>query len=761
MNEERPEEIRVLFVEDLEVDAERALHQLKRAGVSCVSRRVETEKTLVDALRDFEPTIILSDFSLPQFDGLSALDIVRRHAPTVPFLFVSGTIGEERAINALRAGAVDYVLKENLVRLAPAVTRAIAEAKAGMARRRQEIQIARLNRVLRMLSGVNGLVLRIRDRAELFRETCRLAVSVGGYTAAIVAAKAPGKTLAQPLACSAADERMTESLRNHAAETACSDAGIIGSAIRTGKECIRNSAADPTAKPQLMPSAAGAAAFSEIVLPLLVDNTAIAALALTTHSSNAVGEDELFMLREIAGNLSFGLQYLQRDTKARFLSHFDPQTGLSKRPLFCERVQRLLDVPSSRASRYSIVVMDVERLTLINDSFSRRTGDLLLQHIADRLKRHLPQTEHIAHFGGGTFALVIPQDQQPEEALGIAVVRQCEKMFGDVFQIEGKSIPVTVRTAIAMWPEDGTNATELVHNAEAALRYAHGSRERHVRYNAAALSRSVGQMALEHRLRFALERQEYELHYQPKVNVITRRIQGVEALLRWRSPEDGLVQPDTFLPVLESTGLIVQVGDWVVKQAAMDCQNWRRAGLPPVRVAVNIATAQLRHVEFEREFMEAVNSWSGKSWGLDIEITEGMLQEDSPSEIKLLKRLRDAGIRIAVDDFGTGYSSLSRLASLPVDTLKIDRSFVSQMRGASSGSSLVKTIIALAKAFNMTTVAEGVESQEQLDLLWHMGCDQSQGFLHSPALTANEIAHVMKHGKGVLLHAAEDLDTTH
>jgi EAL domain-containing protein (putative c-di-GMP-specific phosphodiesterase class I) len=281
-----------------------------------------------------------------------------------------------------------------------------------------------------------------------------------------------------------------------------------------------------------------------------------------------------------------------------------------------------------------------------------------------------------------------------------------------------------------------------------------------VRYNAAALARSVGQLALEHRLRFALERQEYELHYQPKVNVITRRIQGVEALLRWRSPEDGLVSPGTFLPLLESTGLITQVGDWVVKQAARDCESWMRAGLPPVRIAVNVAPAQLRQPDFEHSFTEAMRSWSGKRWGLDIEITEGMLQEDSPAEIKVLKRLRDTGVGIAIDDFGTGYSSLSRLAALPIDTLKIDRSFVSMMRGGSSGSSLVKTIISLARTFNMTTVAEGVETQEQLDLLWHLGCNQSQGFLHSPAMTADEMAHVLKHGKGVLLHAAEEGDNT-
>jgi EAL domain-containing protein (putative c-di-GMP-specific phosphodiesterase class I) len=268
----------------------------------------------------------------------------------------------------------------------------------------------------------------------------------------------------------------------------------------------------------------------------------------------------------------------------------------------------------------------------------------------------------------------------------------------------------------------------------------------------------VGQLALEHRLRQALERQEFELFYQPKVNVVTRRIQGAEALIRWRNPEEGLVVPAVFLPLLEATGLIVPVGEWVVQQAARDCQQWMALGLPPVRVAVNIATAQLRHPDFEPSFLRAVRPWSSKLWGLDIEITEGALQEDCVTEIKKLKRLRECGIKIAIDDFGTGYSSLSRLAALPIDTLKIDRCFVGQSLGSQSGSSVVKTIIALARAFNMNTVAEGVEKQEELDFLWHMGCDQSQGYLHSRAVTAAEFGELLQHGKGLLIQPAEHID---
>ncbi|MET0281937.1 MAG: EAL domain-containing protein [Steroidobacteraceae bacterium] len=753
--------VRVLFIEDLEVDMERALYQLKRSGLVCEWRRVETRQALLEALDQFEPDIILSDFSLPQFDGMSALKLVREHQPDVPFVFVSGTIGEERAIAALHGGAVDYVLKENMARLAPAVRRALGDAQVSGDRRRQEALIARLNRVLRMLSGVNGLVLRIRDRTELLREVCRLAVSAGGYAAAVAASKVPGLPTIQPVAWSGIDDRLTRDLCAYVAESAMSESGVVGRVVRTGKEFVCNNTGDVEETAQFDALMIRAGLLSVVVLPLVVDSTCIGVLLLAARDSDVVGEEEMQMLREVAGNLSFGLQYLQRDTRARFLSHFDAQTGLAKRSLFCERVQRMISRDQVRKPHYAVVVIDIERLSVINDSFGRRTGDLLLQHVADRMKRHFPQTDQIAHFGGGTFAALRAQGLRTDEEIRAVAQQQSQKLFGEPFRIEGNTIPVTVRAGFALCPEHGTDATVLVQNAEAALRLARISGEQQLLYSAVARSQNVGRLALEHRLRFALERQEFELHYQPKVNVATRRIEGAEALLRWRSPEDGLVSPGMFLPLLESIGLVAQVGDWVIQQAAQDCRDWKRAGLPPVRVAVNIAPAQLRHPDFESGFMSAVMPWANADWGLDIEITEGVLQDDSAAEIAVLGRLRAAGTRIAIDDFGTGYSSLSRLAQLPIDTLKIDRSFVRQAFDSASGTALVNTIIDLARAFSMTTVAEGVEKIEELALLQGMGCDQSQGFLHSRGVTKAEFAALLQHGKGPLILAAQPSQIAH
>ncbi len=744
-------ELRIVMIEDQESEAELALNHLRQAGRHCVAKRVETEAELRHALATFAPDVILSDFTLPQFDGMSALAIARETAPDVPFIFVSGTIGEERAIEALRCGATDYVLKSNLRRLAPAVQRAQEEAEIRREHRRQEAQIARLNRVLRMLSGVNSLVVRIRDRSELLQETCRLAVSVGGYTAAIACWKTPGSPTLQPVIWSAIDDKTAEPLRAAVTDAGTRDTSIVGRVLKTGQAyiCKNTQQLEGTATFSRLLLATGQHALA--ALPLLVDDTPVGVLLLTARDSEAVGDEELHMLREVAGNLSFALQYLSKDTRVRFLSHFDPQTGLAKRSLFVERIARLIGSPAGHRNHHMVAIIDVEQLSVINDSFGRRTGDLLLQHVADRLKRRLPHTEQLAHFGGGTFGIAYDIGNQSSDEWQTRAREQIAVLLNEPFVIEGRQLPIAVRTGFAIYPEDGNDANTLVQNAETALRNARVSGERQLHYSAQKHTEMVGRLALEHKLRLALERREYELHYQPKVNVITRRIEGVEALVRWRDPESGLVAPGVFLPVLEASGLILDVSDWILQQAAADCQQWLREGLPPMRIAVNISPQQLRLPDFAASFLRITEGWSTARSGLDIEITEGALQEDSAADVRKLKLLRSNGVRIAIDDFGTGYSSLSRLAVLPIDTLKIDRAFVMQVPQDTQGKILVKTIITLARGFGMTTVAEGVETQEQLDFLWQMACDQSQGNLHSKAVSSREFVQLLQYGKGRLI----------
>ncbi|HWG76919.1 MAG TPA: EAL domain-containing protein [Steroidobacteraceae bacterium] len=753
MNSEDSTPIRVLMVEDLEPDAELALHSMRRAGLTVLAERVDSEAALRRALLAFEPAVILSDFDLPGFDGYGALAVARELAPQVPFIFVSGKMGEERAIDALHRGVVDYVLKSNLSRLAPAVRRAVRESSE---RQSREAHIARLDRVLRMLSGINGAVVRIRDRAELLRESCRLGVSVGGYSAVVASAKVGGNPQIQPVAWYAGDEALGESLRSLCAEALSQQNSLLGRALSLGRAVVCNETAArdrPGSVEQLLWQVG---LRSIVALPLAVDGTGVGVLLFAARDTQVVGDEELRMLQEVGGNLSFAWQFMQKDNTVRFLSLFDSQTALAKRSLFGERLERLLDPKGKR--RHALLAIDIEKLGVINDSFGRRTGDLLLQHVAARLKQHVPRGEQLAHLGGGTFALVDERPTESTDEMLASVAAHLQALFHEPLRIEEREIPVAVRCGVALHPQDANNAEALLQRAESALLHARTTGAPVVHFNAERHSQRVGRLAMEHRLRLALERSEFELHYQPKVNVITRRIQGVEALIRWRDPQGGLISPGAFLPIVESTGLGAAVGDWVIEQAARDCRAWQHTGLPPVRVAVNVSPTQLQRADFTQHFLKAVEPWSNSIWGLDIEVTEAALNEESGEEIQKLKLLRRTGVKIAIDDFGTGYSSLGRLSQLPIDVLKIDSCFIRQTPDEAAGRAVVKTIVTLARAFGLSAVAEGVEKQAQLDFLWHVACNQSQGYLHSKPVSADEFAWLLEHGSGKLILAAESAE---
>jgi diguanylate cyclase (GGDEF)-like protein len=403
--------------------------------------------------------------------------------------------------------------------------------------------------------------------------------------------------------------------------------------------------------------------------------------------------------------------------------------------------------------RCIVAVTDIENLGEVNDTFGRHEGDHLLQLVGDRLKRGFENTEQLGHIGGGMFAVARPIPGTRESALQ-GLNNLLDQVFGQPFSLSGKDVPLAARTGVALYPEDASDADALLDKAEAALRGAKSSGVWRGHFNAERHSARLERVALERKVRMAVERQQFELHYQPKVDVKTRQIEGVEALIRWRDPDSGLVSPGVFLPILESSGLIVDVGEWVIERAAADCRHWASLGLPGIRVAVNVSPTQLRQGDLERCVLKHTHGWTTASCGLDVEITEGAFGEESSGDISKLERLRDVGVKVAIDDFGTGYSSLGRLERLPIDTLKIDGSFVRGM-STSRGKKLVAIMISLARAFELTVVAEGVEHQFELDALWELGCDQSQGYLHSKAVPREQFAQLVTHGNGRFLLAKE------
>jgi diguanylate cyclase (GGDEF)-like protein len=613
-------------------------------------------------------------------------------------------------------------------------------------RRRQEKHISRLTRVLKMLSGVNSAMVRIRQRREILVEACRLATSVGGYASAMVALIEPGTRTARPTAwAGSVDSALAQQLTFGIAENAGEDSSVIGRVLRSGTSMICNDLQSLDMSLAARASLMDSGFRSVVAYPLLVDRTPVGALMLTSYDVGAVGDEESRMLRELVANLSFALQYLHKEDEVRFLSYFDPLTGLAKRGLFCERLVRALEPRIGRRGTPAVAVLDIEQLSTINDSFGRHAGDLLLQQVSDRLKRHMHSTDLLAHFGGGTFGLLMEAAGDEDEAVHW-MQEQVVEIFRAPFNVDGRGIPVDVKCGFARFPDNGHDANALVQNAEAALRSAKSSGEKYLPHRLELSAAVISRMTMEHRLRNAVDRQEFELHYQPKIDVRTGQVRGLEALVRWRDPEAGLVMPGTFLTLIESSGLIVPLGDWILRQAASDLRRWQGTGLSPGRVAVNISPVQLRRRAFADHLLDLVGEWHNDNTGIDIEITEGVLIDDVSSAVSQLRVLRRTGIRVAIDDFGTGYSSLSRLAELPVDMLKIDRSFVSQLTTSGAGRTVAETIIALGRAFNMTTVAEGVETREQLEILVQLGCDQSQGYLHSRPLPVADIESMLRAG---------------
>jgi diguanylate cyclase (GGDEF)-like protein len=680
------------------------------------------------ALRDRLPDFILSDFTLPQFDGFTALSIAREAAPDVPFLFLSGTLGEERAIEALRRGAVDYVLKSNPKRLVPAVRRALAEAELRLASRAAQRRVARLSDVLQMLSEINTAVVRIREREELFREACRLAHRLGGYPLVAIATFDPATHTARVVASDGSLQDPVLPLLQAGNDS------VMDRVLHSGQMVLCHDMTRPDAD---IPGRAGMLATgirSLACLPLTVDQTPIGALLFGAGQPGVLSTEEVKLLREVAANLSFALQYLEKQDAAHFLTYFDPLTGLAKRTLFCERLGRLLTRQPNRIPQLAVEVFDIDHLSVINDSHGRHVGDRLLQCVADRLRKYAADTDRLAHLGGGTFVNFLALGEHPDEEIH-TLHQDTSRLFDAPIEIDGREFVVTIKCGIARYPQNGATADELVQNAEAALKEAKTSGEPYLHHRLEMNSALAERVHLENRLRNALQNRQFELYYQPKIRIATGQIAGVEALLRWNDPEHGVVGPAVFLPILESAGFLTAVSNWVVRQAAADCLAWRRAGHAPMRVAVNISPSDLRRRGFVPETLQALEGLTDDPlWGVDIEVTEGALFGDSSDAIQALRWLRSAGMRISIDDFGTGYSSLSRLSELPIDSLKIDRTFTRRLPADRRTCTLVSTLIGLAHTFGLTTIAEGVETADQLEYLTQSGCDESQGYLHSQPL---------------------------
>ena len=599
-----------------------------------------------------------------------------------------------------------------------------------LALRENEIRIERLNRVYAMLSGINSLIVRVRDRGELFAEACRIAVQSGQFPLAWVAVADPSDQLVKAVAWAGDERGFVQLTRPIVGVKGYGKAGLSAQAI---DKCVPVVCNDIEADGSAMRYAKGALERgyrSAAALPLVVDGTAIGTFVLYAKEAGFFDEEEMKLLTELVSNIAFAIDHIDKQERLDYLVYYDALTGLANRSLFLERVAQYARSAVTGEHKLALFLIDLERFKNINDTLGRPVGDALLRQVAEWLTRNVGDANLLARVGADHFAMVVPEVKQEAD-----VARLLEKTMAAFlehsFRLNDSVFRIAAKVGVALFPDDGADADTLFKNAEAALKKAKASGDRYVFYTQKMTAAVAGKLTLENQLREALDNDEFVLHYQPKVNLQSGKLTGAEALLRWHDPRTGLVPPVRFIPILEETGLIHEVGRWALRKAIADYLRWGAAGLPAVRIAVNVSPLQLRHRGFIAEIEQAIGIDAQAVTGLELEITENMIMEDIKESIASLQAIRAMGVSIAIDDFGTGFSSLGYLSRLPVDTLKIDRSFVIDMTASPQGLALVSTIITLAHSLKLKVVAEGVETEEQARLLRLLNCNEMQGYLFS------------------------------
>ena len=614
-------------------------------------------------------------------------------------------------------------------------------------RKAQEQRIARLNRMKDMRSGINAAVTRIRERQPLLEELCRIAVALGGMKAAWVAWHDVDAQLLRPVASAGAIAGFLDLVRLSTRADAGPVPGVAVAALREGVSIVTNDIR-ASAQVAFREEALSFGFMAAMHLPLKVDGAVAGVLVLLAGETGVFDDEERRLLDELAGDISLALGLIEKTARLDFLAYYDPLTGLPNRTLFQDRLAHSLRQRGGDPRLVAVVLLDLERFRQVNETLGRQFGDELLRGVAQRL---LGVGESVARIGADLFGLTLRGARTAADvkrALDVIIA----SAFAAPFPLRGDDLRVACRAGVAVYPDDGHDADTLMRNAEAAQRRSKGSGERIVFYAPDMNARVAESLALENRLRRAVEQRQFVLHYQPKVRIADGRILGAEALIRWQEPGGKLVPPGQFIALLEETGLIAEVGRWAVAQTFSDLRAWDIAGVRVPRIAVNVSAIQLQAKEFVDSVIDEIERGGDMPERLELEITESLVMRNVEDSTRKLSILRGMGVTVSIDDFGTGFSSLSYLSRLPVDSLKIDRSFVNGMTGGPQGVNLVSTIISLAHGLKLKVVAEGVETDEQAGVLRELRCDEAQGYLFSLPLPETEFRALL--ALGVPLPAA-------
>ncbi|HKR00557.1 MAG TPA: EAL domain-containing protein [Pyrinomonadaceae bacterium] len=717
MPEAENKKARILIADD-EAQIREVLHELLGADYEC--REVASAEEALQVLRTESFNLVLSDIMMGGITGLEMVPQVLELSPDTAVIMISGEQNIESAIQALRAGAFDYITKPfDLRHVEAAVERALEHHELRRAKRYYE-------------NFLEDIVK--RRTSELNKANQTLSVLIQ----------------ASPLAIFVLDTRGRVSLWNAAAEEmfGWSEKEVLNQPFplvpEKGEEEFRA---------RFQEALQGKLSTDYEVSRSRKDGTLIDVNVWTAALFDQNGETSGIMA--IVADIT---ERKQAEARINYLAYHDTLTGLPNRAAFEERLAgAVTQAGRGEASSLAVMFLSLDRFKKFNDTLGHVIGDQLLRNVAERLRKRVREDDTVARFGSDEFAFLLTRIKEADDAATMA--RDLQSILDAPFHVEGHELYVTCSIGIGLYPTDGEDAQGLLKSAGAALyRAKQLGGTNHQFYTADMNERALHRLSLENQMRWAIERSEYRVYYQPQVNLDTGQITGMEALVRWQHPEMGLVSPSEFIPLAEDTGLIAAIGEWVLRSACAQTRRWQNIGFSNLHVAVNLSPRQFQQPDLPQLVERLLEETGLRPGCLELEVTESSVMKNTEAAISTLRELKTMGIKISIDDFGSGYSSLSYLKHLPIDVLKIDQSFVRDMTSDPKDAAIVMAVIQLAHSLQLKVVAEGVETEEQLRFLRMLRCDEMQGYLFCTPQPAEAFEQLLLEGR--TLGALKDVSIT-
>ncbi len=692
---------KVLLVEDNPEDARLLREMFNEQGSSSteltiVASMYEAEKYLAEHTVD----IVLLDLGLPDVQGLEVIRRARAAAPRIPLVVLTGLDDETLAARALQEGAQDYLVKS---------------------------QIDTYGTTRGLLRALRYSIERKILEDALFVEKERAQVTLNSIGDAVVCTDVSGNLTFLNLVA----EKLTG--------WSCQEA-----AGRPMAEVFRIL---DTANREIIPNPMDRAVRQDATVHLPANSILVRRdgfeipiedSVAPIHDGEGQAAGAVIVFRDVSAARAMALQ-ITHSAEHDFL------TGLPNRMLLNDRVRQAIAQAPRHMKHVAVLFLDLDGFKHINDSLGHPTGDKLLQSVAARLVECVRASDTVSRQGGDEFVMLLSEVADSEDA-AITAKRMLQAV-SQPHSIDQHDLHITTSIGVSVYPQDGLDADTLIQNADTAMYQAKESGRQSFQFFKPAMNaRAVERQSIEESLRRALERREFTLHYQPKVNLKTGAIIGAEALLRWTHPTRGSVSPMDFIPVAEDCGLILPIGAWVLREACVQARTWIEVGLPPISMAVNVSAIEFRHEKFLEGLFAILEQTGFDPRSLELELTESVLMKHAASTAKILRSLRESGIGVAVDDFGTGYSSLSYLQKFPVDAVKIDQSFVRQISTAGEDTTIVKAVIGMARGLKLRVIAEGVETLEEVAFLRAYRCEEAQGYYFSRPVPAQQFAMLLKNG---------------